>query len=141
MFLSELNPAQVKMFQALAKRMVLADWQLEPHEKEAIERVEAELGHPLDVEAKDLMSNDNLVTLNTPAARKIVIYELMVLAQADLRIDESERHVFNDLAEELDIDAQTMDTLESLSEDGYALLVSKGDMEAHKAKVRAVLDA
>ena len=141
MFLSELNEAQAKMFQALAKRLVLADWQLEPHEKDAIARVEAELGHPLTVEAKDLMSNDNLAVLDTPLARKIVIYELMVLAQADLRIDESERHVFDDLAEELEIDISVMDQLASLSEDGYASLVAHSDLEAHRLKVRAVLDA
>jgi len=51
MFLSELSDSQKKMFMALAKRMVLADWKFEPHEVEAIERAEAELGQSLDVQS------------------------------------------------------------------------------------------
>ena len=41
MFLKELSGEQRRMFMALAKRMVLADWRLEPHEQAAIDRVEA----------------------------------------------------------------------------------------------------
>lgn len=140
MFLRKLSEPQAKMFQALAKRLVLADWQLEPHEQAAIERVEAELGHPLSVEAKDMMSNDNLSALDTAQSRKIVVYELLVLAQADLKIDESERHVFNDLADELSIDTETMQTLEALSVEGYSLLVANNSTEAHRTKVWAVIE-
>lgn len=141
MFLNELSDPQKKMFMALAKRMVLADWRLEDHEKAAIERVEAELGQSLDVDPKDLMTNDNLVVLDTPRAKRIVLYELLVLAQADLKIDNSERHVFDDLADELKISQEHMDQLEALSADGYSLLLVNAADEEHRASVNAILDA
>lgn len=141
MFLSELSTPQKKMFMALAKRMVLADWRLEEHEKDAIARVEAELGHSLDVETKDLMSNDNLPVLDTDRARRIVFYELMVLAQADLKIDSSERHVFDDLADEMKLSQEVMEKLEALSVDGYALASVGASDGHHREAVSAVLDA
>jgi hypothetical protein len=140
MFLAELTEAQKSMFMALAKRLVLADWRLEEHEKDAIARVEAELGHSLRAETKDLMSNDNLPVLDTPRARRIVLYELLVLAQADLKIDSSERHVFDDLADELKISDDDMERLEALSVDGYALASVKGADGHHREAVNAVLD-
>ncbi|NMM44314.1 hypothetical protein HH303_07480 [Rhodospirillaceae bacterium KN72] len=139
MFLNELTDPQKKMFMALAKRMVLADWQLEEHEKTAIARVEAELGQSLDVDPQDLMSNDNLTVLDTDRARRIVYYELLVLAHADLKIDASERHVFDDLAVELKISQQIMNQLETLSADGYSLMLVNGRDDDHRAAVDAVL--
>lgn len=141
MFLKELNESQQKMFMALAKRMVLADWQLEDHEKDAIERVESELGHSLDVDPKDLMSNDNLSILDTARVKRLVLYELLVLAQADLKIDASERHVFDDLADELRVSQQDMDKLEALSIDGFSIITVNGSDDAHREKVNAVLDS
>lgn len=141
MFLNELSDPQKKMFMALAKRMVLADWRLEDHEKAAIERVEAELGQSLDVDPKDLMTNDNLTVLDTPRAKRIVLYELLVLAQADLKIDASERHVFDDLGDELKISQDIMDRLEALSADGYSLMLVNAADEGHRASVNEVLDA
>ncbi|MDW3208053.1 MAG: hypothetical protein R8L07_21155 [Alphaproteobacteria bacterium] len=141
MFLNELSDPQKKMFMALAKRMVLADWRLEDHEKAAIERVEAELGQSLDVDPKDLMTNDNLTVLDTPRAKRIVLYELLVLAQADLKIDASERHVFDDLGDELKISQDIMDRLEALSADGYSLMLVNAADESHRASVNEVLDA
>jgi len=140
MFLSELSDSQKKMFMALAKRMVLADWKFEPHEVEAIERAEAELGQSLDVDPKDLMTNDNLPVLDTPAVQKMVLYELMVLALADLRIDQSERHVFDDLAHELGIDKDTMDKLEALSQDGFSLVTVGGNDDHHREKVLSLIN-
>lgn len=140
MFLSELSESQKSMFMALAKRLVLADWRLEEHEKEAILRVEAELGHSLQAETRDLMSNDNLHVLDTPRAKRIVLYELMVLAQADLKIDSSERHVFDDLADELKVSEDVMARLEALSVDGYALASVHGSDGHHRDAVNAVLD-
>lgn len=140
MFLNELSEPQKKMFMALAKRLVLADWRLEPHEVEAIERVEGELGYSLDIDPKDLMSNDNLKVLDTDAAKRIAIYELLVLALADLKVDQSERHVFNDLASEMGIDDDIMDRLEALSQDGYSLITVGGNDEHHRAAVREVID-
>ncbi|MEC9266652.1 MAG: hypothetical protein VX464_11385 [Pseudomonadota bacterium] len=141
MFLNELSDPQKKMFMALAKRMVLADWRLEEHEKAAIERVEAELGQSLAVDPKDLMTNDNLSVLDTPRAKRIVLYELLVLAQADLKIDASERHVFDDLADELKISQDQMDQLEVLSADGYSLMLVNAADDAHRASVNEILDA
>lgn len=141
MFLKELTEDQQKIFMALAKRTVLADWRLEDHEKEAIARVEAELGKSFEVEARDLLTNDNLVVLDSNATRRIAMYELMVMAQADLKIDASERHIFDDLADELKIDQATMDTLEELSVDGYSLIMVNGNDTEHRAKVRAIIDA
>lgn len=141
MFLNELSDPQKKMFMALAKRMVLADWRLEEHEKAAIERVETELGQSLAVDPKDLMSNDNLSVLDTPRAKRIVLYELLVLAQADLKIDASERHVFDDLADELKISQDHMDQLEVLSADGYSLMLVNAADGAHRASVNEILDA
>lgn len=139
MFLQELTHPQRRMFMALAKRMVLADWKLEQHEQDAIDRVEAELGESLTVEAKDLLSNDNLHVLDTDRSRRIVVYELLVLAQADLQIDDAERHVFNDLAQNLNIPKPVMTALESLSESGYALILTKADDTGHRAKVESVI--
>lgn len=141
MFLKELSDQQQRMFMALAKRMVLADWLLEEHEKEAIARVETELGKSLDVDPKDLMTNDNLHILDTKRVKMVVMYELMVLAQADLKIDASERHVFDDLADELKISQQEMDVLETLSIDGFSIITVNGADDAHREKVDAVLGA
>lgn len=140
MFLNELNAAQQSVFMGLAKRLVLADWRLEEHEKDAIARVEAELGHSLRAETKDLISNDNLTVLDTPRAKNIVLYELLVLAQADLKIDGSERHIFDDLADELKIPDAVMQRLEALSVDGYALASVNGADGDHRAAVSAILD-
>jgi uncharacterized tellurite resistance protein B-like protein len=140
MFLNDLSDQQKKMFMALAKRMVLADWRLEPHEKAAIDRVEEELGASLDVDPKDLMSNDNLSVLDNQRAKRIVMYELMVLAHADLKIDSSERHVFDDLAEELAIPDDVMRLLESLSLDGFSIARVNGDDTGHRAKVDEALN-
>lgn len=140
MFLNDLSDQQKKMFMALAKRMVLADWRLEPHEKAAIDRVEDELGESLDVDPKDLMSNDNLSILDTQRVKRIVMYELMVLAHADLKIDSSERHVFDDLAEELSIPKTVMDVLEALALDGFSIARVNGDDSRHRALVSDTLD-
>lgn len=140
MFLNELSEPQKKMFMALAKRMVLADWQMEQHEHDAIERVEAELGHPLKVETQDLMSNDNLQSLDTDRAKRIVYYELLVLAHADLKIDSSERHVFDDLADEMKIHQTITAKLEALAVDGFAIASVGGADDAHRAAVTAVLE-
>ncbi|MDF1748752.1 MAG: hypothetical protein P1V34_07755 [Alphaproteobacteria bacterium] len=141
MFLKELAVEQRRMFMALAKRMVLADWRLEPHEQAAIDRVEAELGESLSVEAKDLLSNDNLGVLTSRKARRIVMYELLVLAQADLTIDQTERYVFDDLAKELKIDSQTMARLEDLSVTGHALLAAGSNDNQHRDHVKAVIES
>ncbi|HAE02846.1 MAG TPA: hypothetical protein DCL95_16030 [Rhodospirillaceae bacterium] len=141
MFLKELSVEQRRMFMALAKRMVLADWKLEPHEQAAIDRVEAELGQSLSVEAKDLLSNDNLGVLTSRKARRIVMYELLVLAQADLTIDSTERYVFDDLAKELKIEPQTMSKLEELSVTGHALLAAGNNDDLHREQVKAVVES
>ncbi len=141
MFLKELSGEQRRMFMALAKRMVLADWRLEPHEQAAIDRVEAELGQSLSVEAKDLLSNDHLGVLTSRKARRIVMYELLILAQADLTIDSTERYVFDDLAKELKIDAETMAKLEELSLTGHALATAGNDDAPHRQDVLQVIEA
>lgn len=141
MFLRELTHDQRRLFMALAKRLVLADWQLEPHEQAAIDRVESELGESFTVDARDLLSNDNLSLLDTPKARRIVLYELLVLAQADLTIDKSERHIFTDLSDELKVDTKTMETLEALSEIGHALLAAGNNDDLHRDEVKIVIEA
>jgi len=86
------------------------------------------------------MTNDNLPVLDTPAVQKMVLYELMVLALADLRIDQSERHVFDDLAHELGIDKDTMDKLEALSQDGFSLVTVGGNDDHHREKVLSLIN-
>ena len=69
------------------------------------------------------------------------MYELLVLAQADLTIDSTERYVFDDLAKELKIEPQTMSKLEELSVTGHALLAAGNNDDLHREQVKAVVES
>ena len=69
------------------------------------------------------------------------MYELLVLAQADLTIDSTERYVFDDLAKELKIEPQTMAKLEELSLTGHALATAGNDDAPHRQDVLQVIEA
>ena len=114
MFIGRLSAAAQDAFLHLALRLIAADGQETAAEAAAFQALRAEAGAlPPDWTPADRTEADLLAALPSPAARRMVLLELLGLAHADLRYADREQDMIEGLAGAMGVSSARLAVLES----------------------------
>ncbi len=142
MFLRDFTDDQKRAFLSLANRVVLADWKVPAEEESMLVAITEELGADIVIGARELFSPVDLTSFDTQPRRRLLIFELLLVAEADNILQRGEVEIIQEVADSLGFDAATVENLRVLAHEHHIhkrAALGMHAMAAHVAEVRQKL--
>ncbi|MGB0695852.1 MAG: hypothetical protein ACPGOY_09390 [Rhodospirillaceae bacterium] len=117
MQLKDFTDQQNTVLFGLAVRLTLADDTVPLGEDRRIAQLRERIGLDLKADMNDIYSDSNVGLFDSPPARRRVLYELLLLAHADQRLDPRELMVIDGLSKAMSVPAEEVALLKSLAEE------------------------